>query len=68
MSDYVKRWFLTEYDGNIEVREFECRHIPEHHGYMVKMGCILDFVEESKVYATKEAAETKRESLLAESV
>jgi hypothetical protein len=66
MSDYVKRWFLVEYDGNIEMKEFECRYIQEHHGYSVKIGCILEFVPEAKVYATKDEAETRRKELLAE--
>lgn len=68
MSDYVKRWFLVEYEGNIEVREFECYNVPEHKGYIVKMGCIRDFVPEAKVYETKAAAESKLKELRAEEI
>ena len=66
MSDWVKRWFLVEYDGDIEKKEFECRYVPEHKGYIVKMGCFREFVPEAKVYETEAVADSKREEILAE--
>lgn len=68
MDGYVKRWLLVESDGNIEKRVFECRYSPEHKGYVVKMGCIRDFVPEAKVYETEAAADAKLEELRANSV
>jgi len=65
MSAYVKRWFLVEYDGKIEKREYECQYVPEHKGYIVKLGCIRDFVPEAKVYETEEAADAKLKELQA---
>ena len=66
MSDWVKRWFLVEYDGNIEKRQYECHQVPESKGYIVKMGCFREVVPEDKVYETEAAAEAKREEILAE--
>jgi len=66
MSDYVKRWFLVEYDGNIEKKELQCKYVPEHHGYSLRTGCFLEFIPESKAYATEAEAEAKRKELLAE--
>ena len=66
MADLVKRWFLVEYDGNIEKRELECRYIQEYHVYSVKTGCFLESVPEAKVYATEAEAEAKRKELLTE--
>lgn len=66
MAEYVKRWFLVEYDGNIEVRQYEAQRVPEKHGYIVKAGCFREFVPEDKVYETKEAAEAKRQELIDE--
>jgi len=66
MDDYVRRWFLVEYDGNIEKRVFDCRYVPDHKGYVVKMGCFREFVPEAKVYETEAAADAKLEELRAE--
>jgi hypothetical protein len=56
MSSYIRRWFVGEVNGILEVKEFECQHIPEHHGYIVKAGCFRDFVPDDKVYETEEEA------------
>ena len=66
MAEYVKRWFLVEYDGNIETRQYEAQHVPERKGYIVRAGCFREFIPEDKVYDTKEAAEAKRQKLLEE--
>jgi hypothetical protein len=66
MLTYVRRWFLVEHDGIIEKREFECIPIPEQKGYLVKSGCIREFVNESKVYDTEQAADAKLKKILAE--
>jgi hypothetical protein len=66
MDDYVRRWFLVKYEGNIEKRVFECRYVPEYKDYTVKMGCFREFVPEAKVYETKAAADAKLEGLRAE--
>jgi hypothetical protein len=66
MNDYVKRWFLVENDGDIEKREYECQYVPEHKGYIVKLGCIRDFVPEVKTSETEKAADTKLKELQAE--
>jgi|WetSurMetagenome_2_1015567.scaffolds.fasta_scaffold901775_1 hypothetical protein len=66
MSSYVRRWFLVEYEGAIEKRVFECQYVPDHKGYVVKVGCVRDFVPEAKVYETEAAADAKLEELRAE--
>lgn len=66
MNDYVKRWLLAEYDGNITKVVHECLYVPEQKGYIVKIGCIRDFVPESKVYETEAAADARLKEILAE--
>ena len=68
MSDYLKRWFLVEYDGNIEKRQYECMYLPETKEYLVKMGCFRETVPEDKVYATEFKADAKLQELLADLV
>ena len=59
MPDFVKRWFVLDHGNEIEKRQLDCYHLPEHKVYVVKMGCFRETVAESKSYDTEAQADAR---------
>jgi hypothetical protein len=66
MPDFVKRWFVLEYDGKVEKRQLDCYLVADHKVYVVKMGCFRETVAESKCYDTEALADARIAELEAE--